>query len=183
MPAKSHGMSGTRLYILWKNMKGRCYRKSSTHYHRYGGRGIKVCEEWRNSFETFMKFALDNGYTDDLTIDRIDINEDYTPFNCRFIDGVTNVNLMNEHHINNKTGGQSEETRVKVKESNRENNRIRVRVTKGEESYEFRSIGEASEFLAEILKRKVKNVYSHAKQVLKGKCETISGWSISKCEQ
>lgn len=80
-----HGMTRKRLYAMWCNMKNRCYNKNVNCYHNYGGRGITVCAKWRDAFEPFMEWALANGYTDDLTIDRKNNNEGYSPDNCRFI--------------------------------------------------------------------------------------------------
>lgn len=72
MPSRSHGDTGTKLYRAWQNMRARCNRKSSREYNNYGGRGITVCEEWQNQYEPFKEWSLKNGYSDDLTLDRVD---------------------------------------------------------------------------------------------------------------
>lgn len=82
--ATTHGMSKTKLYHTWKNMKKRCENPNATRYERYGGRGIKVCEEWRNDFMEFYAWAMANGYQEGLTIDRKDNDKGYYPDNCRW---------------------------------------------------------------------------------------------------
>lgn len=81
---EKHGLSKTRIYRIWRLMKRRCYNQNSENYHRYGGRGIKVCDEWRNSFMNFYNWSMSNGYNDNLTLDRKDNDADYMPSNCRW---------------------------------------------------------------------------------------------------
>lgn len=85
-------LSRTRLYRIFDHMKQRCYNKHNTRYKDYGGRGIEVCNEWCNNFQVFSDWSMSNGYKEDLTIDRIDVNGNYEPSNCRWVDNVTQQN-------------------------------------------------------------------------------------------
>ena len=78
-----------RLYNIWKNMRKRCNNPNNIRYKDYGGRGIKICNEWDN-FEEFKDWSLANGYSDNLEIDRIDNNKGYSPDNCRWVTTKTN---------------------------------------------------------------------------------------------
>lgn len=85
------GLSSTRLYNIWCGLISRCTREDHRYYHRYGGRGITVCEDWYD-FEHFYKWALENGYEPGLSIDRIDNDDGYYPENCRWTDQITQAN-------------------------------------------------------------------------------------------
>lgn len=91
----ANGESATKLHKRWRSMIRRCYGNTERK-HRYNQRGITVCDEWRNDFFTFKKWAIENGYDDRLQIDRIDNNGNYEPSNCRWVPNIINVNNREE---------------------------------------------------------------------------------------
>jgi len=98
---KKHGMSGTRIYQCWQDMKQRCDNDKNAFYHRYGGRGITYTEAWKE-FLPFYEWAISNGYREDLTLDRIDNNGNYTPENCKW--STQREQSLNKTHMQGKTG-------------------------------------------------------------------------------
>ena len=80
----THGMTNTELYRRWHDMKDRCLNRKRAEWNKYGGRGITFCDDWRK-FEPFMEWALSNGYEQGLSLDRVDVNGNYCPDNCRWI--------------------------------------------------------------------------------------------------
>jgi hypothetical protein len=103
----THGDSHhERLWRIWNNMKNRCSNPNIDTFHRYGGRGIKVCDEWEQSYESFREWSLSNGYTDNLSIDRIDNDGNYEPNNCRWVTSKIqsrNTVRNNRYSIENET--------------------------------------------------------------------------------
>lgn len=93
----THGQSKTRLYKIWVGMKKRCNDEWGKTYKYYGGKGVKYADEWEY-FEPFRDWSLSNGYSDKLTLDRIDSNGDYEPSNCRWVDMKTQANNTNRNH-------------------------------------------------------------------------------------
>lgn len=91
----THGETKTRLHKIWEAMRSRCCDKNHKHFGDYGGRGIHICEEW-SDYIHFRNWALNNGYSEDLTIDRINVNGNYCPENCRWV-------TMKEQQNNKRT--------------------------------------------------------------------------------
>lgn len=86
-----HNLCNHNLYHRWNKMKSRCYRVDENNYHNYGGRGIRICDEWLD-FTNFYNWSITNGYSKELQLDRIDNNKGYSPDNCRWITSKKNLN-------------------------------------------------------------------------------------------
>lgn len=96
---KTHDMTNTRVYNIWRGIKGRCNNQNSTSYKNYGKRNITICEEWKNSFEQFYEWAINHGYKENLSIDRINNEGNYEPSNCRWVSSKmqSNNRRTNKH--------------------------------------------------------------------------------------
>lgn len=99
----THGMRRTRIYNIWTDIKSRCCNPNSNRHHVYFDRNIVMCDEWKNSFQSFYDWSIANGYTDELTIDRINNDEGYSPDNCRWVTNKENSrNKRNNRYITYK---------------------------------------------------------------------------------
>jgi len=165
-----HHMTGTPIHNLWLNMRQRCSNPNSQDYKDYGGRGIRVCDEWNNSFESFYEWATTNGYEKGLSIDRIDVNGNYEPENCRFANAIEQgTNKRNNVYLDyeGETVAMSEASRrcgisegtlgFRLRKGWNEYDATHKELCKGYETtirdmahnitYTFHSLGEASLFI------------------------------------
>ena len=98
-----HGLGSTRLYTIWGDIKRRTLNPKHKYYVDYGGRGITICEEWKNDVKSFYAWAMSNGYSDELSIDRIDNNGNYEPNNCRW--ATRTIQSRNQRIYKSNTSG------------------------------------------------------------------------------
>ena len=145
-----HGMSHTRLYHIWANMKARCNRKNSPDYIIYGGRGIKICTEWNESFLSFYYWAINSGYQDDLTIERKNNNGNYCPENCKWA-------TWQEQALNRRKPQEVEQQKLET--SKRNKHKVRIKCVETEEEFECiqevaRQLGVSSTLVHRHLKGK-----------------------------
>lgn len=95
----THGLTHTRLFNIFNGMKQRCYNPKNYKYKNYGGRGITICQEWQEDFINFYNWAINNNYADNLSIDRINVNGNYEPNNCRWVNMKTQQNNRTNNHL------------------------------------------------------------------------------------
>lgn len=115
----THGYSKLPVYKIWKSMRKRCYSVSDKRYHRYGGRGIKICDEWQSA-KAFVEWAFANGYRKGLSIDRIDNDGDYCPSNCRWVtitennrnNSLVRLTMQDAEKIRNLYAGGMKQTEI-----------------------------------------------------------------------
>lgn len=169
-----HGGKGTRLYRIWKNMRSRCNNPTNPRYYAYGEKGIKICGDW-DRFEVFREWAEKNGYNDNLTIDRRDVEKGYCPENCQWITYQENHNKMMDYNKKNNRGQFSPEAVEKRKRINRKRLGKTTYCLIAGDILSFTSRGELVDFLSEYLDRKRNCVKSQVTQVLSGKCLSIAG--------
>lgn len=127
---KRHKKSNTRIYTAWNHIIQRCYNSNCKSYKNYGARGITMCDEWLEDFMNFYNWAMRNGYRDDLTIDRIDVNGNYEPSNCRWADDFTQRrNKRNSRYFS--INGETKVLADWAKQYNKKPNVIRQRLKLG----------------------------------------------------
>ena len=147
-----HGGTGTRLHNIWLSMRERCHRVKHPYYKDYGGRGISICEEW-DDFSKFREWANTNGYSDELTIDRVDNNGDYEPNNCRWVT-------------------------IKEQQNNRRNNRI---IEYKGEKYTLTELAEKIGMNKTTLKERLNMRWSVEDAVKRPVRLRTKGWRMSNC--
>jgi len=114
-----HGLDGTPAYAAWKRMKSRCTWTKGKYYHLYGGKGIKVCDEWISDPVSFCKWAITNNYTEGMSLDRIDSNGNYEPSNCQWLTPEENSSksAKRNNHGRNKHVKISEDDASEIAEA------------------------------------------------------------------
>lgn len=134
----THGLTNSRLYNIWSKMKDRCFRENDSAYKWYGGRGITICQEWIDDFMNFYNWSMENGYKENLTIDRINVNGNYEPDNCRWVTMKTQQNNRRDTKFltyNGETKSVTEWCEITGMKRNTLLNRIRIGYT-AEECFE-----------------------------------------------
>lgn len=124
-----YGCKTNRIYHIWRGMKARCFNKNNPNYPRYGGRGIIVCDEWKDNFDSFRLWAVTNGYSDELSIDRIDFDGNYCPENCRWAT-TTEQNNNKSNNAYFTENGKTQTLAEWCKEFNADRDRVKYYMKK-----------------------------------------------------
>lgn len=152
------------LYKRWGSMKDRCYNSNNQGYENYGGRGIKVCDEWKNDFMSFYKWAIASGYKKELSIDRIDVNGNYEPNNCRWATAKQQAN--NKRPPNEWKGkDRTEEEKIKAKEMQARKKLKKIEIDGAE--YTYSELEERFGIDKQILKYRYNTLKLRGKDLIK----------------
>lgn len=171
-------MSKTKLYKCWKDIKCRCYNIKNNHYYCYGQKGVIVCHDWF-SFIKFRDWAVNAGYKENLTIDRVDANGNYEPDNCRWVTKEDNHKEMMNRNLKNNTGIFSEKVKLKAIQTKRILYGKPITVYKNNLILSFGSRGELVEHIVKETGRDYKSVKSHITIVIR-EGGSVSGYKILK---
>lgn len=130
-----HGLRYTRIYTVWCNMKSRCYNKNRKEYGNYGGRGIVVCDEWKENFFAFYEWAMANGYNPTAkrgtcTLERIDVNGNYSPSNCKWATQKEQCNNLRKN-LMIEIEGKTQTVKQWAEQSGIDESKIRYRYKHG----------------------------------------------------
>ena len=110
-----HNMAHSRIYHIYQGVKQRCLNPKNPSYYLYGGRGISICAEWVDNFQAFYGWSMENGYTDEMTLDRIDSEKDYSPQNCQWISKSANSVRVQDRNGTPETIAARKELKAKGK--------------------------------------------------------------------
>lgn len=163
-------------------MKDRCYGENNISYPYYGGKGINVCREWMN-YGVFKEWALDNGYLEGLSIDRIDVDDDYKPSNCRWVTKAENNIEMLERHYSKGTGAFSPEAIEKLTEINRSNLGAKFEMLlDGVLISEYRCLLECAEYIVNVkgLKTEPAQIKKNVSACINGKRKKCHGYEFRR---
>lgn len=130
MKHQQHGKRHTRLYRIWANIKTRCLNQNDPHFRNWGARGITICDEWKNDFSAFYDWSMSHGYSDDLTIDRINNDLGYSPNNCRWISNAEQA-MNKQNTVLITYGGKTLSATTWAKELGLGHDTVRQRFHKG----------------------------------------------------
>lgn len=164
-------------------MKDRCYGENNISYPNYGGKGIRVCRQWRNSYSNFKEWALLNGYVEGLSIDRVNVSGNYEPSNCRWVTKADNNIEMLERHYSLGTGAFSDESIKRLTEINRDGLGAKFEmILDGNVVSEYRCLIECAEYIVNLksLKTDPFQIKKNISACLNGKRNKCHGFTFRR---